>query len=49
VTRVDILAPDYRNPADDVGHPELSTLSLHSKQTFGTFSLRRNEKMTQAI
>ncbi len=43
VTRVEILAPDYRNPTDDIGHPELSTLSLHSKQTFGTFSLRRNE------
>ena len=40
---MEILAPDYRNPTDDIGHPELSTLSLHSKQTFGTFSLRRNE------
>ena len=43
VTRVEIFAPDYRNPVDDIGHPELSTLNLHSKQTFGTFSLRRNE------
>jgi len=45
VTRVEILAPDYRNPTDDIGHPELSTLSLHSRQTFGTFSLRRNENI----
>jgi len=46
VTIVKILAPDYRNPTDDTGHPELSTLALHSKQTFGNFSLRQNEKIT---
>ncbi len=46
VTVVKILAPDYRNPTDDTGHPELSTLALHSKQTFGNFSLRQNEKIT---
>jgi DNA replication protein DnaC len=45
VTVVKILAPDYRNPTDDAGHPELSTLSLHSKQTFGNFSLRKNENI----
>jgi DNA replication protein DnaC len=45
VTVVKILAPDYRNPTDDTGHPELSTLSLHGRQTFGNFSLRKNEKM----
>ncbi len=45
VTVVKILAPDYRNPADDTGHPELSTLGLHSRQTFGSFSLRQNEKL----
>ncbi len=45
VTVVKILAPDYRNPDDDTGHPELSTLGLHSRQTFGNFSLRRNEKI----
>jgi len=44
VTVVNILAPDYRNPDDDTGHPELSTLGLHSQQTFGNFSLRQNEK-----
>jgi DNA replication protein DnaC len=45
VTVVKILAPDYRNPTDDTGHPELSTLILHSRQTFGNFSLRKNEKL----
>jgi DNA replication protein DnaC len=45
VTVVKILAPDYRNPTDDTGHPELSTLSLHGRQTFGNFSLRKNEKI----
>ena len=45
VTVVKILAPDYRNPDDDTGHPELSTLGLHSRQTFGNFSLRQNEKI----
>jgi DNA replication protein DnaC len=43
VTRVDILSPDYRNPTDDVGHHELSSLNLHNRQTFGTFSLRKGE------
>lgn len=45
VTVVKILAPDYRNPTDDMGHPELSNLELHSKLTFGNFSLRQNEKL----
>lgn len=43
VTRVDILAPDFRNPMDEVGHPELSSLNLHNKQTFESFSLRERE------
>ena len=45
VTVVKILAPDYRNPKDDTGHPELSTLTLHSRQTFGNFSLRQGEHL----
>lgn len=45
VTIVKIFAPDYRNPTDDMGHPELSTLDLHSRQTFGNFSMRQNEKL----
>ncbi len=47
VTVVKILAPDYRNPTDDTGHPELSTLALHSRQTFGSFSLRQSEKLAK--
>jgi DNA replication protein DnaC len=47
VTVVKILAPDYRNPTDDTGHPELSSLALHSRQTFGNWSMRQNERLPQ--
>jgi len=43
VTRVEIIAPDYRRPMDDSGHHELSSLRLLGDRTFGTFSLRKNE------
>ncbi|MDD2521609.1 MAG: ATP-binding protein [Anaerolineaceae bacterium] len=43
VTHVHILAPDFRNPTDEFGHPELSSLHLHSRQTFGNFSFRKDE------
>ena len=43
VSHVHILAPDFRNPTDEFGHPELSSLNLHSRQTFGNFSFRQNE------
>jgi len=43
VTHVRILAPDFRNPTDEFGHPELSSLHLHSRQTFGVFSFRKDE------
>ncbi len=46
VTHVAILAPDFRNPQDDTGHPELSSLSLHAQRTFGNFSLRQGEGLT---
>lgn len=42
-----INAPDYRRPTDDSGQHELSTLSLHSGQTFGTFSLRKDEGLAK--
>ncbi len=45
VTRVKILAPDYRRPMDDTGHSELSSLGLLADQTFGNFSLRENENL----
>ena len=38
-----INAPDYRRPTDDSGQHKLSTLPLHAGQTFGTFSLRKDE------
>jgi DNA replication protein DnaC len=38
-----INAPDYRNPMDDTGHPDLSSLGLFSKCTFTNFSTRDDE------
>ncbi|MEL7646040.1 MAG: ATP-binding protein, partial [Anaerolineaceae bacterium] len=31
--------------ADDIGHPELSSLNLHARKTFESFSLRRDESI----
>lgn len=45
VTKVHITAPDYRAPNQDSSHPELSSLHLHSKRTFGNFSLREHEHL----
>ena len=45
VAQVNILAPDYRNPKDDTGHHELSSLGLHGKQTFGNFTMRKDENI----
>jgi DNA replication protein DnaC len=45
VTKVGIIAPDYRSPVVDSSHPVLSSLQLHSGRTFGNFSLRDNEKL----
>lgn len=47
VTRVRILAPDYRNPTDDTGHHALSSLSMLSHLTFGNFSLRKGEDISK--
>ncbi len=46
VTQTRIIAPDYRRPMDDAGHPELSSLDLHSSRTFDSFSLRKDEDLT---
>jgi DNA replication protein DnaC len=46
VTRVFINAPDYRSPLRDTSQPALSTLHLHSGQTFGNFSLRESDKLS---
>lgn len=43
VTQVRILASDYRRPMQDSGHQELSSLDLHSRQTFDAFLPRRDE------
>ena len=45
VSVVNIMAPDYRRPADDTGHPELSSLDLFNDATFATFSLRQGENI----
>ncbi|HJR79566.1 MAG TPA: ATP-binding protein [Anaerolineales bacterium] len=43
VSDVRINAPDYRNPKDDIGHPELSSLDLMANKTFGSFEDRMQE------
>ncbi len=45
VTRVHILAPDYRNPASDFGHPDISSWDLLHNRTFANFSLRKDEEI----
>ncbi len=45
VTRVKILAPDYRRPMDDTGHSQLSSLALLGDHSFGNFSLREDENL----
>jgi DNA replication protein DnaC len=46
VTKVRINAPDFRSPVRDSTHPQLSSLHMHTNRTFGTFSLREQDKMT---
>jgi DNA replication protein DnaC len=46
VTRVFIQAPDYRRPADDSMHSDLSSLAMHHEQTFSNWDDRQMEKMT---
>lgn len=43
VTRVQILAQDYRRPTSDVGFSEISSLGLMHDKTFAAFELRRGE------
>jgi len=43
VSTLRIAAPDFRRPTDDQGHPDLSSLDLHGKQTFATFDDRHAE------
>lgn len=43
VTRVEIFAPDYRQPLDDSGQPDHSSLDTLHGLTFGNFNDRRGE------
>ncbi len=45
VTRVRILATDYRNPTREFGHSELSSLQSLPNLTFANFELRKNENL----
>jgi DNA replication protein DnaC len=45
VRHIKITAPDYRRKDDERGQHELSSLELHTKQTFGTFNFRQKEKL----
>lgn len=45
VTPVAIQAPDYRRHSEDDGQPELSSLHIHSHQTFGTFNMRKSDHL----
>ena len=46
VSKVNILAPDYRRPTDDKGYHELSSLDLHASKTFVNFDDRREESLS---
>ena len=46
VTKVEIIAPDYRQPLDDSGHPEHSSLDELQGLTFGNFSDRKGEGLS---
>ena len=45
VKRIIIQAPDYRRHSEDDGQPELSSLHIHSHQTFGTFNMRKSDHL----
>lgn len=45
VSTIRIQAPDYRDPMTDTSSTPLSSLGLHNKQTFSTFSMRESEKI----
>lgn len=46
VTKVEIVAPDFRQPLDDSGHPEHSSLDKLQGLTFGNFSDRKGEGLS---
>ncbi|HUV27554.1 MAG TPA: ATP-binding protein [Anaerolineales bacterium] len=46
VTRVEIIAPDYRQPLGDTGSPTRSSLDTLNGLTFGNYSDRRGEGLS---
>ena len=46
VTRVEIIAPDFRHKLDDAGHPDSSSLDTLHGLTFGNFSDRKGEGLS---
>lgn len=46
VSKLRIQAPDYRDPVGDSGQTYLSALHYYSSQTFGSFSMREQEKLS---
>jgi DNA replication protein DnaC len=48
VDRIYIQAPDYRRPLIEGSQNELSSLGLHRQQTFGSFNMRKGEKLPAA-
>jgi DNA replication protein DnaC len=47
VDRVEISAPDYRQPVNVLGPTDISSLEIHSRQLFSSFSLREAEHLTE--
>jgi DNA replication protein DnaC len=45
VTKVQIEAPDYRDPAGNSTRRQISSLDLYRDQTFGNFSMREPENL----
>lgn len=48
-TIVRIDAPDYRRPAGDIGHHELSSLDLLHDKTFDNFQNRKDENLPRDV
>lgn len=48
VKRVNIQAPDYRDPHYETMQDSLSSLDLHTRQTFKTFTSRAGEKLSKS-
>jgi DNA replication protein DnaC len=48
VSRVQMLANDYRDPTNDMGQAGISSLVHLAERTFGTFSERRDENFNTA-